>query len=76
MQQQQIRSSYYPYLQSVSETLHTRNDLATSSSTLIRPIELEDHRASDDEDERTGDHHGVDAWMVGRLCKEFLVSDG
>ena len=62
--------------QSVPKALHTCNDLAAGRRTLVCLVELEDHRRGDDEDKSTGDHHSVNTWMVGRLCKvEVSQSD-
>jgi hypothetical protein len=65
------------YLQSVSESLKTLDDLATRSCALVRPPELQVHEQSNDNNETSGNHASSDARHVVRsiLSAENSATD-
>lgn len=68
---------FIDYLQGISEALKTLDELATSSSALIRPPELQVKKQRNDHDETSCDHAGSDTRDVVRsiLSAEYSATD-
>ena len=61
-------------LQGIFEARKTFNRLASSRNPLVGTVELERHDQRDNDHESTGNHGGVDAWVVGWLV--LVSKDG